>query len=102
LCTGPSAPPQNVTIIVINSTAILISWNPPSFLDQNGAIIGYQLVITKRINSFAIMYNATNVTSYIAAMLEEFKVYIIEIAAWTLIGLGPFSDPVSSQTFEDG
>ena len=101
-CVGPSAPPQNVTITVINSTAILISWNPPSFLDQNGDIIGYQLIITSRINSLAIMYNITNVTFYIATMLEEFEIYVIEIAACTLIGSGPFSDPVSSQTFEDG
>ena len=99
---GPSAPPQNVTITVINSTAIIISWSPPSYLDQNGDIIGYQLMITNRINSLAIMCNATNMTFYIATMLEQFEIYIIEIAAWTLIGLGPFSDPVRSQTFEDG
>ena len=101
---GPSAPPQNVTTIVINATAILISWNIPPFLDQNGDIIGYQLMITNqnRTNSSATVYNIANITSYVATMLEEFEVYSIEIAAQTAVGLGPFSDPVSDQTLIDG
>ena len=89
---------------MINATAILISWNPPPFLDQNGDIIGYQLMVTNqnRTNSSAIIYNVTNITSYVATMLEEFVVYSIEIAARTLVGFGPFSDPVSNLTLEDG
>ena len=106
ICLGPSAPPQNVTTMVINSTAISISWDPPPFLDQNGDIIGYQLMITNqnRTNSSAVVDNVrvSNITSYVATELEEFEVYSIEIAAQTAIGLGPFNDPVSNQTFEDG
>ena len=90
--------------MVISSTAISVSWYPPPILDQNGNIIGYQLIITNqnRINSSAIVVNITNLTSYIATMLEEFEVYSFEIAAETAIGLGPFSDAVSNQTVEDG
>ena len=101
---GPSAPPQNINTMVINSTAILVSWYPPPILDQNGDIIGYQLTITNqnRTNSSAIVVNVTNVTSYTATMLEEFEVYRFEIAAETAIGLGPFSVAVNNQTFEDG
>ena len=104
ICVGPSAPPQNINTVVISSTAISVSWYPPSILDQNGDIIGYQLIITNqnRTNSSAIVVNITNVTSYIATMLEEFEVYSFEIAAETAIGLGPFSDAVNNQTFEDG
>ena len=103
ICVGPSAPPQNVITIVINSTAISISWSPPPFLDQNGDIIGYQLTVTNqnRTNSSAIVYNVTNIT-YVATVLEEFEVYNIEIAAQTSVGFGPFSNPVSNQTLEDG
>ena len=90
--------------MVINSTAISVSWYPPPLLDQNGDIIGYQLMITNqnRTNSSAVAVNVTNMTSYVAIMLQEFEVYSIEIAAETAIGLGPFSDPVMNQTFEDG
>ena len=104
ICVGPSAAPQNVTIVVINSTSIAVSWYPPPFLDQNGDIIGYQLMITNqnRTNSQPLIFNVTNVTSYVATMLQEFEVYSIEIAAWTAIGLGPFSKPDNDQTLEDG
>ena len=101
---GPSAAPQNVTTVVINSTSISVSWYSPPFLDQNGDIIGYQLMITNqnRTNSQPLIFNVTNVTSYVATMLQEFEVYSIEIAAETAIGLGPFSKPDNDQTLEDG
>ena len=104
ICVGPSAPPQNISTMVISSTAILVSWHPPPTLDQNGDISGYQLMITNqnRTNSSAVAVSVTNVTSYTATMLEEFEVYDFEIAAETAIGLGPFSDAVSNQTLEDG
>ena len=104
ICVDPSAAPQNVTTVVINSTSILVSWYPPSFLDQNDDIIGYQLMITNlnRTKSKPMFVNITNVTTYVATMLQEFEVYGIRIAAETDIGLGPFSEPVSDQTFEDG
>ena len=90
--------------MVINSTSISVYWNPPPFLDQNGDIIGYQLMITNqnRTNSSTFVVNVTNTTSYVAINLQEFEVYNFEIAAMTVIGLGPFSDAVSNQTFEDG
>jgi len=101
---GPSTPPQNVTTMVINSTAISVSWNLPPLLDQNGDIIAYQLMITNqnRTNSSAFVVNVTNMTYYIVTGLEEFEVYSIEIAAGTVIGFGPFSDAVRDQTFDDG
>ena len=101
---GPSAPPQDVTTMVINSTLISVSWKPPPLLDQNGDIIGYQLMITNqnRTNSSTFVVNVTNTTSYVAINLQVFEVYSFEVAAITVIGLGPFSDVVSTQTFEDG
>ena len=104
ICVGPSAPPQDVTTIVINSTSISASWNPPPLPDQNGDIIGYQLVITNqnKSNSSGYVVNIANTTTYVAINLQEFEVYSFEIAAITLIGLGPFSDVVTNQTLEDG
>lgn len=99
----PSAPPQNITSEVINSTVILIFWNPPPLVNQNGIITSYQVMITNlnKTNSSAITIN-TNTTSYVAMGLQINTLYNFEVAAMTIIGLGPFSDPVSSQTFEDG
>ena len=101
---GPSAPPQDVTTVVINSTSISVYWNPPPLPDQNGDIIGYQLMITNhnRSNSSAFIVKITNVTSYVAINLQEFEVYSFKIAAMTAIGLGPFSDAVTNQTLQGG
>ena len=79
-------------------------WNPPPLPDQNGDIIGYQLVITNvnRSSSLVRIVNVTNMTFYVAINLQAFEVYSFEIAAMTVIGLGPFSDVVTNQTFEDG
>jgi len=98
----PSAPPQNVTTMVINSTSISVYWDPPPLDDQNGVITGYTVIITN-INrtSISMTISVTN-TSYTAINLEEFEVYHIQVAAMTAIGLGPFSDVIRSQTFEDG
>ena len=100
----PSAPPQDVTTMVINSTSISVYWNPPPLSDQNGDIIGYQLMITNqnRSNSSAFIANITNVTSYVAIGLQEFEVFSFRIAAMTAIGLGPFSDAVTNQTLQGG
>ena len=104
ICVGPSAPPQNVTTMVISSTSISVYWNPPPLPDQNGDIIGYQLGITNQDtgNSSGYVVNVTNMTSYVAINLQKFEVYSFEIAAMTVIGLGPFSDVVTNQTLEDG
>ena len=90
--------------MVINSTSIFVSWNPPPFLDQNGDIIGYQLMITNqnRTNSSTFVVNVTNRTFYVAINLQEFEIYSFKVAAMTVIGFGTFSDAVSNQTFEDG
>ena len=99
-CLVPSIPPPNVTTNVISSTAIMIIWSPPPLIYQNGFISGYHITITdvSGINSTA----TTPHTNYTAVGLQIYTLYNFEVAAATAIGLGPFSDPVSDQTFEDG
>ena len=41
MITAPLTPPQDVDVIVINSTAVLVSWKPPIVTDQNGMITSY-------------------------------------------------------------
>jgi len=97
---GPSAPPQNVTTLVINSTSISVFWNPPPFDDQNGVITSYRVIVTNQNTTVA---SATiNSTSFVVNNLQEFQQYSIEVAAMTAVGIGPFSNPISDQTLEDG
>ena len=85
---------------MINSTAILIFWNPPPPIYQNGNITGYQVLVTD-LNGNNFTANTTH-TSYVAVDLQIHALYDFEVTAMTVIGIGPFSDPVSNQTFEDG
>jgi len=53
----PSAPPQDVDITVINSTAVLVSWGQPVVSDQNGVITFYAVMVVDLLED-----NITNVT----------------------------------------
>lgn len=100
--TVPSSPPQNFTTMVISSTSISVYWDPPPLGDQNGVITGYRVIIIN-LNRTSISVNV-NVfgTNFTAMNLEEFEAYNIQVAAMTAVGLGPFSNVIRSQTFEDG
>ena len=99
ILTGLSAPPQNITVMVISSTSLTVLWDPPPLADQNG-VTGYQV----RINTVGHNSNIVNVvdTSYIAVGLDEFQEYDIEVASVSPLGIGPFSTPLRAQTLEDG
>ena len=43
--TAPSGAPLNVTVKAQSSTSILISWQPPETLKQNGIISSYDIEI---------------------------------------------------------
>ena len=100
--TGLSAPPQNITVMVISSTSLTVSWDPPPLADQNG-VTSYQVRIST-VNSIPASSNTVNLggTSYIAVGLDEFQEYDIEVASVTALGVGPFSTPIRTQTLEDG
>ena len=80
-------------------------WHPLPLVNQNGIIISYQIKITNlnKTSPIAIIITV-NITkdSYTATGLQIHTLYSFEVAAATSIGLGPFSDIVINQTFEDG
>ena len=41
----PSGPPVNVTVQAISSSSLLITWQPPEQLHQNGITAGYRIQI---------------------------------------------------------
>jgi len=79
-----------------------VYWDPPPLDDQNGVITGYRMIITNLNRTNISMSIIVTNTSYTAINLEEFEVHRIRVAAMTAVGLGPFSNPVRNQTFEDG
>ena len=41
----PSGSPVNVTVRAVSSTSLLVSWQPPEQLEQNGIITGFKVQV---------------------------------------------------------
>lgn len=60
---APSGPPTNVTAKAISITELNISWKPPSWLEQNGIITAYEVLILGPDLNTNYTYNSTgNIT----------------------------------------
>ena len=92
----PARPPQNISALVLNSTSVRLSWQPPSLEDQNGIIIMY----TVNVSSITAMSFKSTDTELVVGNLNAFTQYNFTIAAETSVGSGPFSDPVQRMTLE--
>ena len=100
----PATPPQNVQATAISSTEIMVTWDEVPGLDQNGIIINYEVQIEPLDFPADIMTNLLNTTnvSILVTGLEEYVNYNISVRAYTSVGPGPYSDPVTERTLEDG
>ena len=61
---APSGAPVNVTVKAQSSSSILISWQPPEVLQQNGIISSYDVEINSTLMSrkYRFLANTTNIT----------------------------------------
>ena len=95
----PSGPPQNVSGLSINSTAIMLSWSAPQFEDQNGAIRHYIINMTE-LETGSEFGAITTQMVITFSFLHPFYMYVCTVYAVT-IGAGPGAEPVSVTTMED-
>ena len=101
---GPASPPQNVRTTTVSSTAIDVTWDEVPAIDENGIIINYEVQVEPLDfdNILTIIsINTTNLSAS-ATGLQEFVEYNISVRAYTSVGPGPFSPPVTERTFQDG
>ena len=82
----------------------MVTWDEVPGLDQNGIIINYEvqfepLQFTEELQTETII--TTNLTASITG-LEECVQYNISVRAYTSVGPGPYNDPVTERTLEDG
>lgn len=103
-CTAPSMPPNNVTATSISSTSIQLTWYPVPPISQNGDIIKYQVEYITFMFSTVPHVNTTPPTTLTINLvsLEEYAEYSFQIRAYTEVGPGPYSQPVTATTMEDG
>ncbi|KAJ8007460.1 hypothetical protein DPEC_G00117730 [Dallia pectoralis] len=97
----PSSPPQNITLEVVLSRSIKVSWQPPPPSSQNGFITGYKLRHRKtgrRGDQEAI---EPNNFWYLFTGLEKGSQYSFQVAAMTANGTGPASEWFTAETPEN-
>ena len=101
--TVPTSPPQDVTVESYNPASLMVSWQPPLEIDYNGPITGHVIQYTRVSPSDMMSVNVTSGTTHTISGLVAYVNYLVIVAAMTVNGTGPFSDPpVVWRSGEDG
>ncbi|XP_057189438.1 neogenin 1a isoform X4 [Triplophysa rosa] len=97
----PSAPPQNLSVEVLNSKSIMVRWNPPAADAQNGDIIGYKIRYRKggRKSEAAEITSGSQLSQLIEG-LQRGTEYMVRVSAITVNGTGLATEWMTSETFE--
>ncbi|KAF6736385.1 Protein sidekick-1, partial [Oryzias melastigma] len=103
----PTAPPQEVEVVALNSTTIRFTWNPPPQQFINGINQGYKLMVWPE-QSPEDMKTVTITPDYpslrhtgLVSGLKKFTWYYGSTLCFTTPGDGPRSPPTLLQTHED-
>uniref|UniRef100_A0A4W6FWB0 Sidekick cell adhesion molecule 1 n=1 Tax=Lates calcarifer TaxID=8187 RepID=A0A4W6FWB0_LATCA len=103
----PTAPPQEVEVVAINSTTIRFTWNPPPQQFINGINQGYKLLVWPEQSPEDIIvvtitpdYPGSRHTGLVSG-LKKFTWYFGATLCFTTPGDGPRSPPTLVQTHED-
>ena len=99
--TVPSSPPQNVMVTSVNPASLMVSWQPPPMIDHNGPITGHVINYTR--DGISDMMNVNSSITHTISGLVAYVNYSVTVAARTVNGTGPFSNPsVAGRSGEDG
>ncbi|KAG9354086.1 hypothetical protein JZ751_012210 [Albula glossodonta] len=97
----PSAPPQNISLEVVYSRSIKVSWQPPPSNTQNGFITGYKIRHRKTGRRGDQETIEPNNFWYLFTGLEKGSQYSFQVAAMTVNGTGPASEWYTAETPEN-
>ena len=80
-----------------------MTWVEVPAIDQNGIITNYEVQFEPLQFTENLMTSTLNTTNLSIAIdsLEEYVEYNISVRAYTSVGPGPYSDPVTEKTLED-
>ncbi|XP_017262335.1 protein sidekick-1 isoform X1 [Kryptolebias marmoratus] len=103
----PTAPPQEVEVVAVNSTTIRFTWNPPPQQFINGINQGYKLLVWPELSPEDVTivtitpdYPSSRHTGLVSG-LKKFTWYYGSTLCFTTPGDGPCSPPNLLQTHED-
>ena len=98
---APISSPQNVSVDVISSEAISVTWEPPLDDDQNGMIMSYAIRLYGIVADQTTLYQREGHHSqFVIDTLHPYYEYDVSVAAET-VDVGPFSVIQRVQTLED-
>ena len=105
--TVPSSPPRDFMVESHNLALLNVSWRPPAQRHRNGPIIGYMInyirVGSSDMMSMRVTGEINRTTIITISGLVAYVNYSVIVAAMTVNGTGPFSDPpVVGRSGEDG
>lgn len=98
--TEPSGPPENVTVQVVTSSSLHLTWSLPDPRYQNGIVRSYIISVrdveADRFQVFSTLQHELTISS-----LHPYNAYELSVAAVT-VDRGPFSTPIPVRTLQDG
>lgn len=98
---APSAAPLNISVNVLSSTSVQLSWSPPHLMHQNGLIQSYSILVHEQpTNSTTLTQQSFQHNSIVITSLHPNYDYTLSVAAHT-VGLGPYGS-VTARTHQDG
>lgn len=111
----PEAPPSDVKVKVLNSTAVLVTWKPPNPQQINGINQGYKIQATRyaiesngekdiEVETLKVPPNLINPLeeqNCTLGSLKKFSSYNITVLCFTHPGDGVASHPILIMTHED-
>ena len=90
-------------VVSHNPASLYVSWRLPRNRDLNGPITGHVIQYTRVASSDMMSVNVTSGTTHTISGLVAYVNYSVIVAAITVNGTGPFSDPpVVGRSGEDG
>ena len=98
--TEPSGPPENVTVQVLTSSSLHMTWCLPDPRDQNGIVRSY-IVSVREIDGDNFQVFSTLKQELTISSLHPYNGYECSVAAVT-VGRGPFSTPIPVRTLQGG
>lgn len=94
---APESPPENVKVVVLNSTSLHVSWQPPTEDKRNG-IIDHYTVYFKVSKGREQQRNNIKNTYVVLGGLKSATEYSLKVSASTTAGEGTRSGYVSRIT----
>ena len=90
-------------VVGVNPALLIVTFQQPPLIDHNGDITGYVIQYTRVGSSDMISETVTIATTHKISGLVAYVNYTVTVAAMTVNGTGPFSNPpFVGRSGEDG